>query len=186
MNGYVLVLNVSYEFLNIATLERAVKLIYKGKAEIVEAMADKELGSSTFRIKMPSIIRMLYYIVRPFRELPLTKKNILLRDNHRCQYCGRPGDTIDHVLPRSRNGPSTWENCVCACSMCNTRKNSRTPDEANMKLARKPRRPTSIPWILIKRDAQKEGWARYLFWNLSIEEQMDAGVPPPGGLPQID
>jgi 5-methylcytosine-specific restriction endonuclease McrA len=151
-------------------LERAVKLLYKGKAEVVEAVADRQIGTSSYRMQMPSIIRMLYYIVRPHKEVPMTKKNILLRDDHTCQYCGRSGDTIDHVVPRSRAGQSSWENCVCACSMCNTRKNSRTPDEANMHLLRKPRKPAFIPWILIKRDANKVGWARYLFWNMNIED----------------
>jgi len=168
--GYVLVLNASYEFLNVATLERAVKLLYKGKAEVVETVGEREIGSAAYRFRMPSIIRMLYYIMRPHKEVPMTKKNILLRDDHTCQYCGRPGDTIDHVYPRSRGGRSTWENCVCACSHCNTRKNCRTPDEANMHLVRKPRKPAFIPWILVKRDASRVGWAKYLFWNLSIEE----------------
>jgi 5-methylcytosine-specific restriction endonuclease McrA len=170
VSTYVLVLNASYEFLNVATLERAVKLIYKGKAEVVETVTGREIGTTRYRMSMPSIIRMLYYIVRPHKEVPMTKKNILLRDDHTCQYCGRAGDTIDHVMPRSRAGKSTWENCVCACSMCNTRKNSRTPEEANMKLLRKPKKPAFIPWILVKRDASKVGWARYLFWNMSIDE----------------
>ena len=163
-------MNASYEFLNIASLSRAVKLLYKGKAEIVEAAGEHVIGTESFRIRIPSIIRMLYYIVRPHKEIPMTKKNILLRDDHTCQYCGRSGDTIDHVIPKSRGGNGTWENCVCACSVCNTRKNSRTPQEANMHLVRKPRKPTFIPWILIKRDASKVGWAKYLFWNMSIEE----------------
>jgi len=172
-HDHVLVLNASYEFLNVATLERAVKLIYKGKAEVVESIDGREIGSTRLRIRMPSIIRMLYYIVRPHKDVPMTKKNVLLRDEHTCQYCGRLGDTIDHVLPRSRGGASSWENCVCACSLCNTRKNSRTPDEANMTLVRKPKRPAYIPWIMVKRDASRVGWARYLFWNLSIDEVMD-------------
>ena len=173
MANYVLVLNVSYEYLNVATIERAVKLLYKGKAEVVESIDDREIGTSRIRMRVPSIIRMLYYIVRPHREVAMTKKNVLLRDDHTCQYCGRPGDTIDHVHPRSRGGSSSWENCVCACSTCNTRKNSRTPEEANMKLTRRPRKPAFIPWILVKRDASRVGWAKYLFWHLSIEEAMN-------------
>lgn len=173
MKTYVLVLNASYEFLNIATLERAVKLLYKGKAEIVEAVDGKEIGSPTFKFKMPSIIRMLYFIFRPHRDVALTKKNILLRDDHKCLYCCREGDTIDHVVPKSRGGEDTWENCVCSCINCNTRKNNRTPEEANMKLLKKPRKPVYIPWILIKRDASKVGWAKYLFWNINIEEAVE-------------
>ena len=84
---------------------------------------------------MPSIIRMLYYIRRPMQKVALTKKNILLRDNYTCQYCGLKGErmmTVDHVHPRSKGGPSTWENLVCACTRCNNRKNNRTPEHANM------------------------------------------------------
>ena len=166
----VLVLNASYEFLNVATLARAVKLLYKGKAEIVETVSDLELGSPRHCMRVPSIIRMLYYIVRPHRDVPMSKKNVLLRDNHTCQYCGRVGDTIDHVVPRCRGGASTWENCVCACSACNARKNSRTPAEANMALLRKPRRPAQIPWLLVRKDARRVGWARYLLWNTSLDD----------------
>ncbi len=165
----VLVLNASFEYLNVTSLERAVKLLYKGKAEIVEAIEGRECGSVRFRIRLPSIIRLLYQIRRPYRQVPLTRKNILLRDRHECQYCGRPGDTVDHVVPRSRGGPNTWENCVCACAACNRRKDDRRPEEANMTLARRPRKPTHIPWFVIRQDAAREGWARYLFWNLSIE-----------------
>lgn len=167
--SYVLILNASYEFLNISTLEKAVKLLYKGKAEVVET-SEKSIGSETKRMKMPSIIRMLYYIVKPHKEVPMTKKNVLLRDDHKCQYCGRRGDTVDHVFPKSRGGKNTWENCVCACMHCNTRKNSRTPEEARMTLMRKPKRPKFIPWLLVKRDAAKVGWNKYLMWNIGIEE----------------
>jgi 5-methylcytosine-specific restriction endonuclease McrA len=166
----VLVLNASYEYLNVTSLKRAVKLVYKGKAEVVEAVGDRQLKARTLRIPLPSIIRMLYFIHRPFKEVPLTRKNILLRDRHVCQYCGKQGDTVDHVIPRSRGGRDSWENCVCACAFCNRRKNNRTPDEANMDLLRKPRKPSHIPWLLIKQDASREGWARFLFWNISIEE----------------
>ena len=89
---------------------------------------------------MPSIIRMLYYIRRPMQKVALTKKNVLIRDDHICQYCGLRGErlmTVDHVTPKSRGGPSTWENLVCACMRCNNRKNNRTPREANMSLKRK-------------------------------------------------
>ena len=165
----VLVLNASYEYLNVTSIKRAVKLLYKGKAELVEAVEGREIGNTVFRMRLPSIIRMLYMIRRPFKEVPLTRKNVLLRDRHVCQYCGRPGDTVDHVRPRSRGGADSWENCVCACAPCNRRKNNRTPEEAGMKLRRKPRRPASIPWILVKQDAAREGWARYLLWNVSIE-----------------
>jgi 5-methylcytosine-specific restriction endonuclease McrA len=159
----VLVLNASYEYLNVTSLERAVTLLFKDKAELVEAVDGLEISSVRVRMRLPSVIRMRYYIQRPYKEVPLTRKNVLLRDRHTCQYCGRPGDTVDHVRPRSRGGPHTWENCVCACAECNRRKNDRTPEEARMALRRKPRRPLHLPWLLISDDKSRQGWARYLY-----------------------
>ncbi|MGE0493812.1 MAG: HNH endonuclease [Vulcanimicrobiota bacterium] len=164
MNSSVLVLNASYEYLNVTSLQRAVKLLYKEKAELVETVQGQVIGSVRRQFGMPSIIRMLYYIRRPFKEVPLTRKNILVRDQHVCQYCGRNGDTVDHVRPRSRGGPNTWTNCVCACAECNRKKNNRTPDEAGMRLARKPRKPSHLPWVRMKQSSAHHSWARYLFW----------------------
>lgn len=166
MGQYVLVLNASYEFLNVASLRRAVKLIYKGKAEVVETYPDREIRSVSGRVNVPSIIRMRYFIVRPFRQAPLTKKNVLLRDRYVCQYCGDVGNTVDHILPASRGGKSTWENCVCACSQCNSRKKNRTPAEARMQLLSAPKRPTFVSRVIL--DAQKSGakWEKYVFWNV--------------------
>jgi len=94
-------------------------------------------------MRMPSIIRMLYYIRRPMQKVALTKKNILLRDNYECQYCGLKGErmmTVDHVHPRSKGGPSTWENLVCACMRCNNRKNNRTPSTPTCRSSASPKR----------------------------------------------
>lgn len=165
MTGSVLVLNASYEFLNITSIKRAVKLLYKEKAEVVEEVAGKSIGSARTEIGFPSIIRMLYYIKRPFKEVPLTRKNILIRDKHVCQYCGRTGETVDHVVPRSRGGANTWTNCVCACGECNRRKNNRTPSEAKMQLARAPRKPSHLPWLRLRKTTAHRTWARYLFWG---------------------
>jgi 5-methylcytosine-specific restriction endonuclease McrA len=172
----VLVLNFTYEALNITSFQRAVKLIFSGKAEIV---SDRErmLSSPTFEMRMPSIIRMLYYIRRPMQRVALTKKNILLRDDHMCQYCGIRGErlmTVDHVVPRSKGGPSTWENLVCACMRCNNRKNNRSPEDSNMALRRRPRTPKYIPWIQIKRNTLPNEWHKFLFlWNVSIDERVE-------------
>ena len=172
----VLVLNFTYEALNITSFQRAVKLIFSGKAEIVHDR-DRLLASPTFEMRMPSIIRMLYYIRRPMQRVALTKKNILLRDDHMCQYCGAKGDrmmTVDHVIPRSKGGPSTWENLVCACMRCNNRKNNRAPEDAAMTLRRRPRTPKYIPWIQVKRNTLPSEWHKFLFlWNVSIEERVE-------------
>ncbi|MHB8153413.1 MAG: HNH endonuclease [Vulcanimicrobiaceae bacterium] len=172
----VLVLNFTYEAMNVTTFQRAVKLIFAGKAEIVHNR-DRTIASTTLQMRMPSIIRMLYYIRRPRQKVALTKKNVLLRDDYLCQYCGLRGEklmTVDHVVPKSKGGPSTWENLVCACMRCNNRKNNRTPDDANMQLTRKPRQPKYIPWIQVKRNTLPSEWCKFLFlYNVSIEERIE-------------
>ena len=174
----VLVLNFTYEALNITNFQRAVKLIFSGKAEVVHRH-DRVLCSPSYEMKMPSIIRMLYYIKRPMQKVALTKKNILLRDDYTCQYCGVRRErlmTVDHVHPKSKGGPSTWENLVCACMYCNNRKNNRTPEHANMALKRKPKQPKYIPWIQIKRNTLPGEWHKFLFlYNVSIDERVDSG-----------
>jgi 5-methylcytosine-specific restriction endonuclease McrA len=173
----VLVLNFTYEAMNVTSFQRAVKLIFAGKAEIVHNR-DRSIASTTFTMRLPSIIRMLYYIKRPMQRVSLTKKNVLIRDDYTCQYCGLHGErlmTVDHVVPKSRGGPSTWENLVCACMRCNNRKNNRTPHEANMALKRKPRQPKYIPWIQVKRNTLPGEWHKFLFlYNVSIEERVES------------
>lgn len=172
----VLVLNFTYEAINITSFQRAVKLLFSGKAETVHNR-ERVIVSPAFEMRMPSIIRLLYYIRRPKQKVALTKKNVLLRDDYTCQYCGVRGEklmTVDHVIPRSRTGPSTWENLVCACMRCNNRKNNRTPSEANMLLQKKPRQPKYIPWIQVKRNTLPNEWAKFLFlYNISIDERIE-------------
>ncbi len=165
LNASVLVLNASYEYLNVTTLRRAIKLLYKRKAEIVEAVGGEAVHSVSARQDMPSVIRMTYYIRRPFREVPLTRKNILERDGHTCQYCGKPGATVDHIQPRSRGGEDSWTNCVCACGPCNRLKNNQTPKEAGMILRSYPRKPSPIPWLANRKISSRQGWGRYLYMD---------------------
>lgn len=167
MKGSVLVLNASYEYLNVTSVRRALSLVLKNKAEIVEAIQGRVVQGASRCVGMPSVVRMLYYIRRPFKEVPLTRKNIILRDRGTCQYCGKHGDTVDHIMPRSRGGRDTWENCVCACGYCNRQKNNRTPDEARMKLLSRPRKPALVHWLMARRDSTREGWGRYLGWGES-------------------
>jgi 5-methylcytosine-specific restriction endonuclease McrA len=173
----VLVLNFTYEALNVTHFQRAVKMLFAGKAEIVHAR-DRTIASTSFEMRMPSIIRMLYYIRRPRQRVALTKKNVLIRDDYSCQYCGLHGErlmTVDHIVPKSRGGLSVWENLACACMRCNNRKNNRSPNEANMHLIRKPRQPKYIPWIQIKRNTLPDEWGKFLFlYNVSIEERIES------------
>lgn len=171
----VFVLNFSYEPLSIVSLQRAVRLLFAGKAEIVTPR-DRNIASPTYEMPLPSIIRMLYYIKRPRARVGLTKKNVLLRDDHTCQYCGVRGAemNVDHVIPKSRGGESSWLNLVGSCVTCNSRKNNRTPQEAGMQLRRKPYEPRYIPWIRIKRNTLPSEWSKFLFlYDVSIEERVE-------------
>jgi 5-methylcytosine-specific restriction endonuclease McrA len=165
----VLVLNASYEPINICAARRALVLVLKGIASAEEL--SQHLVHSTRRIvHVPSVIRLLEYRRIPHQTRALSRKNILMRDRYTCQYCLKvmaAGElTLDHVIPRSRAGESAWENLVACCHPCNNRKGCRTPEEAGMKLARQPR-PFSLHTsrhlmrLLGKSDEQ---WRKYLFY----------------------
>ena len=140
--GQVLVLNASYEPLNITTWRRAMVMMIKGKAESLEQDTSREIRRGTH---LPTVIRLRQYVHVPFRQLPLTRRNLFQRDHQTCQYCGSRDQplSIDHVVPRSRGGSDTWENVTTACLSCNVRKGNRTPKEASMPLHRAPHRPLS-------------------------------------------
>jgi 5-methylcytosine-specific restriction endonuclease McrA len=142
--GRVLVLNASYEPLNITTWRRASVMVLKGKAEGLEHDTRRQLRPD---VLLPTVIRLRQFVRVPFRPLALTRRNVFHRDGHRCQYCGYSGDqlSIDHVIPRSRGGASSWENCVLACKRINQRKGDRTPDEAGLQLLRAPSPPRELP-----------------------------------------
>ncbi|MCT7948333.1 HNH endonuclease [Ancylothrix sp. C2] len=161
--GKVLVLNASYEPLNITSWRRAVVLLLKGKAEQVEHNG-KYLSAE---FPLPTVIRLRYYVRVPYKEIPLTRRNILHRDGHTCQYCGYTGDdlTLDHVHPRSRGGPDTWENIVTACVRCNVKKGNRTPKEANMPLDNPPRQPYSGLYFEVSKhlkNGHNDEWQKYV------------------------
>ena len=165
----VLVLNASYEPINVCAARRALILILKGVAA-AEEHAPNHVHSFNRLTTLPSVIRLLEYRRIPQQSRALSRKNILLRDRYTCQYCYRilPSVelTLDHVQPRSRGGGSSWENLVACCHPCNNRKGSRTPEEAGMKLAKAPR-PFSlhtsrhIMRMLGNTDAR---WRKYLFY----------------------
>ena len=138
--GHVLVLNASYEPLNITTWRRAVVMVLKGKAEGLEHDPVRRIREDTL---LPTVIRLRHFVRVPYKPLPLTRRNLFHRDGHRCQYCGATAEqlSVDHVVPRSRGGLDTWENVTTACLPCNVRKGNRTPREAAMPLLRPPHRP---------------------------------------------
>ena len=160
----VLVLNQNYEPLTITSLQRAVTLIYLNKVHMVERY-DFELHSVSMSFPCPSVIRLHYYVRKPFKEVLLNRKNIIKRDSNICQYCGRNSQpmTIDHVIPKSYGGRDTWENLVCACMSCNSRKGNRTPEQAGMKLLRRPRKPSHLFYLQSLIGNPPENWRPYLF-----------------------
>jgi 5-methylcytosine-specific restriction endonuclease McrA len=147
----VLVLNENYEPLHICTARRAVVLVDRGKAEVLEHDDGLSLRSSRSAYPVPSVIRLVYMIRRPRPHRKLTRKEIFARDRYTCQYCGAEARdlTIDHVTPRIRGGRHTWDNLVSACRPCNHRKGGRTPEEARMRLARPPEAPRSTPYYIV-------------------------------------
>lgn len=165
----VLVLNASYEPINICAARRALVLVLKGVAS-PEEYTNALLHSARHAMPMPSVIRLLEYRRIPHQTRALSRKNILMRDRYTCQYCMRTLPscelTLDHVIPRSRKGETSWENLVACCHSCNNSKGGRTPEEAGMKLARLPR-PFSLHTsrhlmrMLGRGDDQ---WRKYLFY----------------------
>lgn len=163
----VLVLNASYEPLQLISIRRAVVLLLQEKAELVEA-AEQRLRAQGFSLEIPLVIRLVRYIRIPRRlRLPCSRRGVLTRDRETCQYCGmQPGRahlTVDHVVPRSRGGQTTWDNVVAACRDCNHRKGGRTPDEAHMLLLSKPRQPQYVAFALLGELERHEVWRKYAF-----------------------
>lgn len=162
-----LVLNAAYEPIHLVSWEKAMCLVFTAKAEIV-AEYDHMIRSVSQIFRMPSVVRLKKY-VRTFKRTMnarCTRRNILMRDRYSCQYCGLRCSpttiTIDHVMPRSRGGRTTWENVVAACHPCNRRKADHTPEEANMHLAKKPRRPTWVDLLEESHRSLLEAWIPFL------------------------
>jgi 5-methylcytosine-specific restriction endonuclease McrA len=146
-------------------MRRAVCLVLREKAEVVHHDVSGALvRSATTSIQVPSVIRLRRYVRIPFRtRVPLTRAALMRRDNYRCAYCGRRAETIDHVLPRSRGGKHTWENCVASCTTCNHRKADRLLEELGWTLPVVPEVPRGAHWRLI--GIQHDGdpqWAPYV------------------------
>ena len=161
---HVLVLNASYEPLNVTTVRRATVLVFKGKAELIEEL-DQTLHSATTSFPWPHVIRLVSYVRVPRAvQRKISRRALFARDNWRCVYCGSSGGrlTLDHVLPRSRGGESIWENVVTSCAPCNHRKGNRTVEEARMELRFPPRAPTPVLFITLAAPRIPDGWRPYL------------------------
>jgi 5-methylcytosine-specific restriction endonuclease McrA len=195
-SGSVLVLNSLYQAVQVTGVRRAFRLFYSGRARAVTPdfssydfenwcdlpprAGDDVIRTPTRTIRIPRVIQLIQYDRLPSREVRFTRRNIFYRDKNRCQYCGgvfRQRDlNLDHVVPLSRGGKSTWDNVVCACVPCNTRKGDRSPSDAGMRLVRRPKKPAGHPmlratWI----GPCPEEWKTYLdeaYWNVELHDDV--------------
>ncbi|MHB8438922.1 MAG: HNH endonuclease [Acidimicrobiales bacterium] len=157
-----LVLNATYEPLGIVSSRRALLLVLDTRAEVVHTTA-RVFRSERTSFPEPSVVRLARYVRVPHdRTVAVNRRTVFARDGHRCQYCGSPAESIDHVLPRSRGGRHVWDNVVAACRRCNTRKEDRLPAEAGLVLRSVPSAPRQRVWLLAMSGGAREEWAPYL------------------------
>jgi 5-methylcytosine-specific restriction endonuclease McrA len=165
IGGRVLVLNASYEPINVCNVRRATVLVLKERAEILER-GEGALHSERLTFERPCVIRLVRYVrvPRDVHRRKITRKAVLARDAWTCQYCGRQaaGLTVDHVIPRSRGGQSVWENIVASCAPCNRRKGNKTPREASMHPRSSPRPPGPTVFIQLASPRIPVAWEPYL------------------------
>jgi 5-methylcytosine-specific restriction endonuclease McrA len=163
-SGRVLVLNASYEPLNVCSVRRAVILILKEKAEMLE-QGERILHSESMTLPHPVVIRLVTYVrvPRDRAKRRITRRAVFARDSWTCQYCGTTSHlTVDHVIPRSRGGPSDWDNIVTSCAPCNRRKGNRTPVETGIHPRRKPKVPGPTIFIRVAAPVVPPAWQQYL------------------------
>jgi 5-methylcytosine-specific restriction endonuclease McrA len=202
LSSSVLVLNRHYMAVHVINVRRAFALLVRDLAEVIHvedgqyANYDFEswreiselraqfrepnedwLRSVNFEVQVPRVIRLLFYDRVPNQNVRFNRRNLFARDNNSCQYCGKRFSTsdlsLDHIVPRSRGGDTSWENIVCACIKCNVRKGGRTPQEAHMALIRKPAKPKRSPLVTLKLGNPKyESWKSFLsnaYWSVDLK-----------------
>ncbi len=160
----VLVLNTTYEPLNVCSIRRAVVLLLKEKAEVLE-QSGAALHSERKTYEIPLVIRLTTYVRVPRRTASarISRRAVFARDRHRCQYCGSARRlTVDHVVPRCRGGGDTWDNLVTSCAACNRKKGDRPPHMAGLRLIRRPRAPGPAAFALLQVDHVHKSWRPYL------------------------
>jgi 5-methylcytosine-specific restriction endonuclease McrA len=163
--GRVLVLNATYEPINVCTVRRAAVLLLKQKAEVLEHGSWELRSASRFSITRPVVIRLVSYVAVPrdTHRRKITRRAVFARDEWTCQYCGsRSNLTVDHVVPRSKGGGSTWENIVASCAPCNRRKGDRLPRQVDMHLRRVPAVPAAHVFIHVASPTIPAAWRQYL------------------------
>jgi 5-methylcytosine-specific restriction endonuclease McrA len=187
-----LILNRNWQPVNVATVARALVLVWNEAARVVDPatyqlftwtdwskMAPRDgdafIQAVRLRLRVPEVIVLTDYDRLPSASVSFSRRNVFKRDHWTCQYCGvQPGGeelTIDHVLPRSQGGTSTWDNCVLSCIDCNKRKADRTPQQAGMKLRKAPVRPTWKP-LYARHEVRIESWSKFVsetYWNVALQ-----------------
>lgn len=164
-----LVLNASNEPLSVVAARRAIVLLYRKRADLV-ARSDRTWHAESVSFTVPSVIRLRRYVPVPYqRSMPISRRAIFLRDDHRCQYCGRRAENIDHVIPKVQGGKHVWENVVASCQRCNSRKGGRTPSQAGLVLIRAPARPGRFDWVYVAAGGHTDHT-----WHPFISEQLSA------------
>ena len=153
MSATCIILNADYTFLNVVSWKRAICLMVKGKAEALK-YSERIIKNAeeTCIMQIPSVLKLVKLIRHLYRNrVPFSKKNIFVRDEHACVYCGnKEALTVDHIIPTSRGGKSTFENCVTACRECNHKKGNKTPSEAHMFMRKQPYAPTISEFISMR------------------------------------
>jgi len=164
LNRKVLVLNQSYEPLMVINAKRAIVLIIKEKVKMLEKYSEN-IRSVQNSFDLPSVIRLNFYVHLKYRDIVLNRRNILKRDDYRCQYCAKQATplTIDHIVPKNKGGKDSWENLVAACSKCNTRKGDTLLKHMDMKLLKKPRKPSKLFQLQTYVNKKQDNWKQYLF-----------------------
>tara|TARA_B100001287_G_C22680870_1_gene530288 strand:+ start:2077 stop:2592 length:516 start_codon:yes stop_codon:yes gene_type:complete len=164
LNRKVLVLNQSYEPLMVINAKRAIVLIIKEKVKMLEKYSEN-IRSVQNSFDLPSVIRLNFYVHLKYKDIVLNRRNILKRDDYRCQYCAKQATplTIDHIVPKNKGGKDSWENLVAACSKCNTRKGDTLLKHMDMKLLKKPRKPSKLFQLQTYVNKKQDNWKQYLF-----------------------
>jgi len=166
LNQDVLVLNSDYEPINICNLRRAIGMVCLGKVDVLESDSTM-LHAPGASLISPSVVRLKYHIKRPMPRLRLSRRTIFARDNYVCQYCGQPSRelTVDHVIPKRLGGKAEWDNLVCCCRRCNSKKGDKSLQEVGFHLARTPRRPRWVPFVSLTKymnGKRNTLWREYL------------------------
>lgn len=170
---WTLLLNSTFEPLKVVHWKKAILLVLLGKVEVLEEY-DRLIRGVRFSLKLPAVIRLRHFVQRRGLRVKFSRQNLFIRDRKTCQYCGEPFEpnelTYDHVIPRSKGGPTDWTNVVTCCTKCNLKKGGRTPEEAGMSLIRKPKVPIWIP-LLNKSLGIEETpslWRNYLYFDQEL------------------